>query len=188
MLLFLPGCATPPSGWPLERAQQLRSEGRLESALRITEQELQRRYDDPDPTLVDLHVEILRDMDRSAEADSFREFVDRYGSGIDTYEVTSGLTWKDCRKSQPGFDLVLEWGDPGDRPFLYPLDDLAATFSIDSQGNVGDITVVRARHPGEAWLVIRSLGTTKVSPWRLEERNLRDPASFPIPLCVWWSF
>src|SRR5215831_10093478 len=183
------GCATTRSDWSIQQAEARRQDGKLDAALQITEQELQYRYQDPGSELIELHIGVLRELNRTAEADAFREFVDRYQSGVDTNAVPVQPAWNDCRNSQPGADLIFSWGDRFKSVYVpYALNALVATFAVERDGRIEAIRVARAQYPAAAWLIIRAIGTSKVAQATLAGRLAAKPDSLPITLCVWRNY
>ena len=183
------GSAATPD-WALEQAEEYRAQGRPEAALRRIKREIQRRYEDPDPRVVQLQIELLRELGRASEADAFREFTERYAAGADTYFVDTEPSWEYCEDHQYGEELVRSLGSWGYLPKQgdFEIGILAAAFEVDSKGEIQNIRVLRAKHPGSAWLIIETVGNTRISPTRLREFNRDGPDKFPIPLCFWRDY
>lgn len=136
--LVLSACAAATPDWALEQAGEYRAHGRPEAALRRIESEIQRRYEDPDPRVVQLQIELLRELGRASEADAFREFTERYAAGADTCFFYTEPSWKHCEDHQYGEEFVRSltaWGylaKQGD----FEIGIVAAAFEVDSKGEM----------------------------------------------------
>lgn len=188
--LALSACSTSSPEWAIEQAEQYRAQGRPRSALRQTARAIQRSYDDPDPRVVQLHIAVLRDLGRTSEADAFREFTQRYVAGANTYTAETEPSWKECRSRQYGDGLIRSWGRWGYLPKQgnFEIGTVAATFEVDFDGKIHDIKVLRAKHPGSAWLIIDTVGSSRISPTRLRDFYRDTPDDFPVSQCAWWNY
>jgi hypothetical protein len=183
-------CATPPSPWQLDRAEQELAAGKPALALQYTERALQFAYDAPSERLIALHLDALRRLDRGVEADALAEFTRRFDAGEDTDPRDTNPSWRECRSPTPHDRLVRDWADGGRLRWLghYEIGVIAGTVEIDEQGEVDEIRVLRAKHPAAAWLLIEALGAPRVSPSALDHLRNAPDASFPKPVCVWWDY
>jgi len=136
--LVLSACAAATPDWALEQAEEYRAQGRPEAALRRIEREIQRRYEDPDPRVAQLQIELLRELGRASEADAFREFIERYAAGADTCFVDTEPSWEHCEDHQYGEELVRSLGARGYLPKQrnFEIGIVAAAFEVDSKGEM----------------------------------------------------
>lgn len=186
--VLLASCASGPStgGFFLDRAHKYHQEGDFERALFYTESAMQNWPFEPSPEEISLHLEVLRKLERGAEADAFEEFAARYAAGEKTDSADTVPTENECkklaRKRAKTTRLIRRFGE---LPLhgLHEIGSLAATFEIDAEGRPIHIRVIHARYPAAAWLIIHSLSESKISKSRLA--RIAEP--FPIPHCVWWT-
>lgn len=188
--LALSACSASSPDWAIEQAEQYRTQGRPKSALRQTADAIQRSYEDPDPRVVQFHIDLLLDLGRMTEADAFREFTERYVAGANTYTAETEPSWKECKSSRYGDRLIRSWGRWGYLPKQgnFKIGTIAATFEIDRKGEIHNIRVLRAKHPGSAWLIIDAVASPRISPTRLREFYRDTPDDFPVSQCAWWNF
>jgi hypothetical protein len=186
--LAIAACAGthPGSPWKVRRAEQLHAEGRNEEAFRLTEQEIAWGSTAPSPSLVQLHLSILRALDRHTEADALFRFADRYFTGEEIDDPDHVLFQRDCGERQPGYELIRSFGQPEKRE--YEIGRVVVTFAVDERGAIRDIEVLSAREPAAAWAGIDAVASAKVRERRLAELVSRDPSAFPIPLCFTKNF
>jgi hypothetical protein len=140
--------ANPGTSWKVRRAEQLHAEGRHEDALRLTEQEIAWGSTAPSPSLVELHIEILRALGRQSEADAYFRFADRYFTGEETDDSAPEISQRSCERN-PGYDLIRSFGRPEQRN--YEIGRVVVTFELDDRGRIGEIDVLSARDPASAW-------------------------------------
>jgi hypothetical protein len=187
---WVAACTTPASPWQIEQAREHLAAGEPDQALHDTERALQAAWGDPAEALITLHLEVLRALGRAAEAEAFTEFVARFAAGEDTYDRQTVPDWRTCRMPKPQDRLVRSWADGG--PLLqegeYDIGVLSAVLQIDEAGRVGEIRVLRARHPAAAWLLIDAIGRARISPTFLEKWRQEQDDPFPASLCVWWDY
>jgi hypothetical protein len=72
----------------------------------LTEQEIAWGATAPRPELVQLHISILRALDRNQEADAYFRFADRYYTGEATDDPYRELSQRDCGEHQAGYDVI----------------------------------------------------------------------------------
>ena len=184
---LLVSCASPPSTghFFLDQARKYHEQGELERALFYTESAIQQHPFEPEPEEISLHLEILRKLDRSEEADAFAEFSARYTAGEETDSTDTVPSENECqklaRKRSQTTRLIRRYGELPVRG-TFEIGVLAATFAIDGDGRPVQIRVLRARHPGSAWLIIHSLAESKI--WRSRLARISEP--FPIAHCTYW--
>lgn len=185
-------CSGSPSSstWTISRAENHFANGKLELALRYAEQAIQRNPKHPHEREISLLLKTLRELDRSVEAEAFQDFAERYESGAYTYSDETTPSRKECKKPQPGYELVSSWGNFGTlkRHGDYDVGTIAATFEVDYEGNIGKIGVLRAKHPAAAWLVITSIARSKITRSRLDKYREDFADAFPVSLCAWWNY
>jgi hypothetical protein len=176
-------CVADSSPWALRRAEQHHARGDLDSALHVTDREIVASNRTASPQLIALHVSLLRELGRTAEADAFLAFAQRYAAGEDTLQLDAETQRRDCTERQAGYDLIDRWGEPDLGP--WSSETIVATFEIAERGEIQNIAVRSAMDPGAAWLAIDVIGRAEVRRSRLIERQREAPASFPVSLCLW---
>ncbi len=185
---LLVSCASPPSTghFFLDHARKYHEQGELERALFYTESAIQQHPFEPEPAEISLHVEILRKLERGVEADAFEEFSARYTAGEETDSADTVPTQNECQKlareRSKTTRLIRRYGELPVRG-TFEIGVLAATYAIDGDGRPVQIRVLRARHPGSAWLIIHSLAESKIRKSRLA--RISEP--FPIAHCAYWD-
>lgn len=159
-------------------------------AVRRLERLLMKEYLDPAKVDTETFIASLRTLERDAEADAFSEFLERYLAGSATYERPPEPNWRICEGHQYGGELIRRWGNGGYLPESgrFPIGTIAATFKIESAGDIEEIRVILARHPAAAWLIIDTIAEARVSRSRLKRLREESPQAFPVKLCAWWDY
>jgi hypothetical protein len=178
--------ASPSSPWKIRRAEQLHAAGHDADAFRLTEQEIAWGSEAPEPSLVELHIAILRALGRNVEADAYYRFADRYFTDEETDAPDRELARHDCSARQPGYELIRSFGRPEQRD--YEIGRVVVTFAVDDRGAIRDIEVLSARDPASAWAGIDAVASARIRESRLAERRSRDPNGFPVILCFTKNF
>ena len=168
------------------RAEQLRAEGRVDAALRMTDRVIARGSHSPTRELVALHTTLLREQGRLVDARSYEDFAARYYAGERTERVDEELSRRDCGERQAGLRLIHSWAKP--KQGFWAIGVIGATFEIDRQGSIGRIIMHSARDPASAWAAIDSIARAKVHSRRVAALYAEDPSRFPIALCLWRDF
>lgn len=190
LVLWMQACSAKPSTWRISRAEEFYAEGRLNNAIRYTDQVIQRNYATPSDREILLHIRILRDLERDTEADAFSEFTKRFADDAYSYEDPTVPSRKECKKWRVEDGLVSQWGNFGHLKGSgsYELGTLATIYEINYEGRVGNIKVLRAKHPAAAWQAIESIANAKISRSRLETLQRDSPDAFPVSMCAWWTY
>ncbi len=188
-LLFL-ACSSPPSTRTVATAERFFANGRVASALHFSERAIQQDHEHPEERTISLHLKLLRELGRVAEAEAFREFTQRFASGEYAYTDETTPSRKKCEEWRVGNSLVSAWGnfDLLKRHDDYEIGTLATTFEIDHEGRLNNVIVLRAKHPAAAWLAITSIAQAKISKSRLAHFQEKHPDRFPFSLCAWWDY
>ena len=186
--LALAACAAPNSStsWALKRAENLRTEGNVESALQFTNRRIAFGSESPTQELVALHTVLLRDVGRNVEAKAYEDFAARYFAGERTDRVGEELARLDCGPHQPGLYLIRYLATP--KRGFWEIGKIVATFEIDAQGGIGEIAVLSALDPASAWGAIDSIARARVSSRRVADLQAKHPERFPVAVCLWRNF
>jgi hypothetical protein len=178
---WLAACASPPSPWLIEQAEEKLAAGKPALALQYSERAIHIGWERPSERAIALHLQALRELGRSAEADAFHAFVRRYDAGEDTNARDTRPSWRECFIPRSENQSLRGWTWRG----LYDIGTTAATFEIHEDGSVQGIRVLRARHPAAAWLMIAAVGDAGLPGARLEDHRADPDTTFPLTLCVW---
>ena len=194
--MTLIACASPStetSEWTqtdfrLKLAQRAYARGNLKSALRHSSSAMDSEVVTPEA--IGLHLRILREVGRQAEADALSDFLERSEAGEETgedaarqFEDECRDRWRDLAQSKR---LVRGWDPGGYWPDFDPTGSgpghpLQAWFEVGPSARPSSIRVERAENPGEAWQVVRIIGEAKIRKARLQKL---DSSELPVLYCV----
>ena len=179
-MLALTGCSAPRNVDPAAAAKA--REGRVE-VRRLEKHLINNR--NPGGFNYERFARALRNAGRPVEADALVDYVKRARQGDPVNRPSSRQEWTQCDDQR----MIRGWGSARSRPDDYtsPVGRLTAKFWIGADAKIKKIRVLRAMDPGAAWILVDSIGESKVSQSRVRRRIEKNPEEFPLELCTSWN-